>query len=254
MRLKVVNKTTFTTGDDLVSASHDEARMTPCYAPNQSLLNPKVTIEPSAWRHDYFDYWDTQVVAFNVSEPHHEMVVTATTELDYAAPEMSIGYRFGWADLADENLRDRYAEFLQVDDDLVAAPGWQEWRDEASGPAQFTQQLMGRGLIDSHGEQIVHDALDILRWAGIPARFVSGYLMPAELEVGVASDAKVHAWLEYWDGAWCAWDPRLDCQPDGRHVVIGYARRGAGIPLICGIQNGASPASGRAEICVTRLT
>ena len=88
MRLKVVNKTTFTTGDDLVSASHDEARMTPCYAPNQSLLNPKVTIEPSAWRHDYFDYWDTQVVAFNVSEPHHQLVVTATTELDYAAPEM----------------------------------------------------------------------------------------------------------------------------------------------------------------------
>lgn len=253
MRLKIVNKTTFSTGDAMVSASHAEARMTPCYASNQSLLNPKVTIEPSAWRHDYFDYWDTSVVAFNVSEPHSRLVITATTELDHSAPKIPTSSNLGWDELADDGLRDRFAEFLQVPDDLIADPGWWAWRDDASGPAEFAQQLVSRGLVSSSGEALVHDALTVLRWAGVPARFVAGYLKPAELEIDQTADAAVHAWLQYWDGAWCAWDPRLDCVPDARHIVVGYARERSDIQLLTGIHNCAEPASHSCEITVSRL-
>ena len=56
MRLKLVH-TVIVESDEPIHAWHGEARMTPCYLPNQSLLHPVVSITPSAWRHEYFDYW-----------------------------------------------------------------------------------------------------------------------------------------------------------------------------------------------------
>ena len=63
---------------------------------------------------------------------------------------------------------------------------------------------LGRGVC----QDFVHVALALLRAAGIPARYASGYLHP---DVDAAVDAAVtgqsHAWLEAWTGSWQRIDP-----------------------------------------------
>ena len=48
----------------------------------------------------------------------------------------------------------------------------------------------------------------LLRAAGLPARYVSGYLHPdPEAEPGQAVAGQSHAWVEYWAGDWVAARP-----------------------------------------------
>src|ERR1700690_4661216 len=51
-------------------------------------------------------------------------------------------------------------------------------------------------------------AVSLLRAAGLPARYVSGYLHPdPKAEPGAAVAGQSHAWVEYWTGEWVACDP-----------------------------------------------
>lgn len=253
MRLKLVNKVSWTF-DEPVGSCHGEARMTPCWTSNQGLLSPQVTIEPAAWRHDYFDYWGTAVVAFSISEPHPHLSVTASTELQFSAPAQVRGAGLGWDDLTAPELIDRHSEYLQVTTDDDEAPdAWHELRARTSGPAEFVRQIRPAGLVDGHGDAMVHDVLAVARWAGVPARFVSGYLIPRQLIVDEPQVAAPHAWVQFWDGAWRSWDPGLGAAPDQRHVVVGFGRTRADLPLLTGVHNGGQQARAQCETTVTRL-
>ena len=71
-------------------------------------------------------------------------------------------------------------------------------------------------------QDFAHLALGLLRSLGIPGRYVSGYLHPKEDgEIGETVEGQGHAWIEWWCGAWTAWDPTHG-QPVGhRHVLVG---------------------------------
>ena len=48
----------------------------------------------------------------------------------------------------------------------------------------------------------------LLRAAGLPARYVSGYLHPdVHAEPGRTAVGQSHAWVEYWAGSWIPLDP-----------------------------------------------
>lgn len=253
MRLRVTNQIVITS-DEPMGASHLEARMTPCWTDNRSLLNPTVTIEPSEWRTEYFDYWGTAVIAFNVSESHRRLAVTAATELDFAAPAGQAGMGLGFDEMNEPTLLDHQAEYLLDDAPAEVPDAVRSLRSEAASIADFVHGLAGTGALGESDDQIVGRALSLIRWAGVPARFVAGYLIPAELQIGVREAASSHGWLQYWDGRWCGWDPRLDCAPDSRHVVIGYAPTRSDIPVLVGTHRAGEDAAANCEVRVERLS
>lgn len=60
---------------------------------------------------------------------------------------------------------------------------------------------------------------------GIPARYVSGYLHPKPAAgVGETVIGESHAWLDWWDGQWRAWDPTNHTIPTDYHVTVARAR------------------------------
>lgn len=252
MRLKLAHSV-LVASDRPIHAWHGEARMTPCYLPNQSLLHPVVTIAPSAWRHEYFDYWGTAVVTFNVPETHQRMRVTAVTELDYSAPLAPSGRGAGWEILNDPSVSDLFCDHLQLPDDLEVPTSWREWRAEAGAPAEFVQELGHRELVGGSGDALVHEALTALHWAGIPARYVAGYCLPAELVRGEKHEVHAYGWLQYWDGRWVAWDPQLGCAPDARHLAVGFGASRADIPVLFGVHDSAGEVQIFSEITVERL-
>ena len=88
--------------------------------------------------------------------------------------------------------------------------------------AEFFQR--GRGIC----QDFAHLAVAALRAAGLPARYVSGYLLteppPGQSRL-IGADAS-HAWVSALvpDVGWLDFDPTNDCLCDERHVTVARGR------------------------------
>ena len=261
------------------AASRNEARMTPRTNREQIVLATNLEISPTAWTYGYRDYWGNDVTAFEISAPHNRLQVVATSTVE-VGDRPSAGAGISWDEIADPDLADRLVELLQVaehieppEELLALATGV---RQEAATPAQAVHQLVTaiRGRVDyvpgstevhtRAGEvwearagvcqDLVHLGLGALRSIGIPARYVSGYVMPSQSpEVGRTQTGESHAWLQYWDGQWVGLDPTNDTAPGEFHVEIGTGRDYFDLPPLTGVYSGPSESDMFVEVEVTVL-
>ena len=75
-------------------------------------------------------------------------------------------------------------------------------------------------------QDFAHLALAVLRAAGIPARYASGYLYPdTEGLIDETHAGQSHAWIEAWVGDWHPLDPTSGSAVGERHVVVGARPR-----------------------------
>ena len=75
-------------------------------------------------------------------------------------------------------------------------------------------------------QDFVHLTLAVLRSAGVPCRYASGYLLPdAGAEVGATVAGESHAWLEAWTGAWVPIDPTNGRPVGPEHVLVARGAR-----------------------------
>jgi len=95
-------------------------------------------------------------------------------------------------------------------------------------------------------QDFAHLLLGTARKRGIPARYVSGYLVPQRAENPVSALEEViggqasHAWVEvYIPGCgWMALDPTLGMAVGPRHVRIAYGRDYGDVAPVRGLYNG----------------
>lgn len=244
---------------DRAAVSFNEARMTPLSTSGQDVLRTRLEISPTPWTLEYRDYWGTAVTAFEVQDAHDALTVVATSTVESGGP-LEAPEPGTWDDLAE--VADRWCEFLTLSDwvapppDLVAR--LEPLRAAAATPADYAAAV-GELLHDSIAYQpgstevttvaaeawaagagvcqdFAHLMLGALRWAGIPARYVSGYLHPqVEPVVGETVAGESHAWIDRWDGAWVPWDPTNAIVPGQRHVVVARGRDYADNPPLRGI-------------------
>jgi transglutaminase-like putative cysteine protease len=260
------------------ASSYNESRITPLTTDRQVVLEAMVSVSPKVPILRYVDYWGTFVDAFDIQEPHTDLVVTGQSVVETSAPAKPVP-PIGWDDLAGERVHDRYAELLAptarvpVSDELAeiarslvgglspldacdAAAEWVRARlhYEAGATDASTSAIealrAGRGVC----QDFVHLTLAILRAMGIPARYTSGYLHPSpDADVGVTVEGQSHAWLEAWIGDWHAVDPTNGGPVGERHVVVGRARDYADVTPLKGIYHGSLSAALGVSVELTRL-
>lgn len=261
-----------------VTASYNEARMTPLTTPGQTTLESRIEVSPTANVFRYWDYWGSQVTSFDVQEPHDELVVTATSVVETAdGPD---GDRDAtWADLAATSVTDRFAELLSAtrrtpaDGDLAAVA-----RDVAGSrpPDAAARAVAARvraamayvpGATGVHTsaveawregkgvcQDLAHVTLVMLRAVGIPARYVSGYLHPRPgAQPGETHAAESHAWVEWWAGGWHAFDPTNGVPAGRQHVIVGRGRDYGDVTPLKGIYSGPPSTQLGVTVEVTRL-
>jgi hypothetical protein len=103
-------------------------------------------------------------------------------------------------------------------------------------------------------QDMAHVTVALLRAAGLPARYVSGYLhADPSAEPGQTAVGESHAWVEYWAGSWCPLDPTSGAPVRERHVVVARGRDYADVSPLKGIYHGAPASPQEVTVEVTRL-
>lgn len=264
--------------DSEVTASYNEARLVPQTGLTQLTLESTVETVPKARQQRYWDYWGTQVTSFDLHTPHTELEVTAMSVVETAdatAPPVECT----WELLRSDAVRDEHVELLAPSPRAVADRTLLAVVAEVAGlsPYETMMALIERvrdhvayrpgstGVSTSAVEawqlgagvcqDIAHVSLTLLRGAGIPARYVSGYLHPGgeAAVIGEAVRGESHAWVEAWLGAWYPFDPTNGVPAGERHVVVARGRDYADVTPLKGVYAGGGSQSLGVVVEVTRL-
>ncbi|HUN30546.1 MAG TPA: transglutaminase family protein [Trebonia sp.] len=265
-----------------VRSSFNEARMTPLTLPSQTTLESQVTVgsgDIPVWSYD--DYWGTHVSVFEVPQAHEDLLIRATsTVATGSCPRLPPArQRPDWAAIRDRAERGRLLEMTlptaltALDPQVcravvaeVAGRGPDEaaaaiaalvreritYRPGATGAQTSASQAWdnGQGVC----QDLAQVTVGLLRAAGLPARYVSGYLHPrASPKPGRTVIGPGHAWAEYWAGSWTPLDPTTGSPVGERHVVVARGRDYGDVPPLKGTYDGPPPRHMDVTVELTRL-
>lgn len=259
--------------------SYNEARLTPPTTSEQAVMHSRVEITPKPWTYDYTDYWGTHVTAFEVHDRHTELVVTASSTVDIDRPARP-GSQLSWAQLHADAPSAETCEFLELSPRVLPPPDLHDrvtaMAAASARPAVFVDEVMrlihdevdyvtGSTDVAGHAadawlkragvcQDLAHLALGALRDVGIPARYVSGYVLPdPDVPVGDTVTGESHAWVEWWDGLWLAFDPTNLLVPSDQHIEVAHGRDYADVAPLTGVFTGGSTTGMFVEVDITRL-
>jgi transglutaminase-like putative cysteine protease len=276
-RLRVVHTTGYAYQSP-VTASYNEARLTPRSDTRQNVILNRVETIPATRSHRYIDYWGTAVTAFDLHAPHTDLTVTSSSVVETERPEPP-ETEASWSDLRSEAVIDRFDELLRPtahtpDSKRVASVGKRiaktcEPAEAVVAAAKWVRAeldyLPGTTGVHSSGldalsegkgvcQDFVHVTLIVLRSIGIPARYVSGYLHPKRSAViGDTVDGRSHAWIQAWTGGWWDYDPTNDTGITEQYVSVGVGRDYTDVAPLKGIYSGEGATDLDVIVEVTRL-
>ncbi len=276
-RLRIVHTTGYAYQSP-VTASYNEARLTPRSNTRQNVILNRVETIPATRSYRFIDYWGTAVTAFDLHAPHTDLTVMSSSVVETERPEPPIA-ETSWSDLESGAVIDRFDELLRPTDHTpaskrVASVGKKIAKShkpaEAVGAAADwvrgeLDYLPGTTSVHSSGldalnagkgvcQDFVHLSLMLLRGMGIPARYVSGYLHPKhDAVVGNTVDGRSHAWIEAWTGAWWEFDPTNNTGITEQYVTVGAGRDYTDVSPLKGIYSGEGATDLEVVVEVTRL-
>lgn len=264
-------------------------RIRPATDSRQRVDDFTLRLTPEVRQHRHEDYFGTDVVEFEVTRPHRELVIDALAHVTTTPqPEPP---NAAWSELEAPAYREAGAEFLMQTDDAPGHALLAELQAEIGAAATPLQALLlasevipdrleyrkGATYVDSTladvldvragvCQDFVHLGLNLLRAQGIAARYVSGYLYvrdgngsAAESGDGFASvEVDTHAWIEALlpsagaEPRWVSIDPTNRGLTGESHVKIGHGRHYADVPPIKGIYRGSASSTLEASVTMTR--
>jgi transglutaminase-like putative cysteine protease len=275
---RIVHETEYTYGDP-VSTSHHLLHLVPRPYERQIARGGTLEVTPApAVVSERADYFGNCCTYFELREPHRSLRVTSRREIEIVPAAAPLPDDGGppWEAVRDQLQRPSSAEelhaceltfespFVRIPDEAVAyaresfVPGrpilfavsdlMRRIHDDLVYDAQATVVStpvaevlrLGRGVC----QDFAHLQIACLRGMGLPARYVSGYLVttppPGQPRL-VGADAS-HAWLAtYWPGAgWVAFDPTNDVIPDDKHITVAWGRDFGDVTPMRGVIIGGS--------------
>jgi transglutaminase-like putative cysteine protease len=284
-RYKLVHVTRFAY-DGPVSESYNELRLRPRHDEDQSCLSFRVTTSPAAKAVGHQDFYGNWVHLFHILPEHRTLKVeTEAVVLMHPQPAPASSATLKDLDARSESLREEHFDWLSPSRYCPVLPETDELTREAEAACDATIYGFGTaaaGLIHrtfryqkgaTHVHSSVADCLttrtgvcqdfshlliSLLRSRGVPARYVSGYLVPrpSEDEGGgmerVIGGLASHAWVQMYspDAGWLGLDPTAGEFVDARHVRVAIGRDYGDVPPVRGVYKGHAGRSLSVDVLV----
>ena len=280
-----------------VSLAHHQAHLQPLHDEHQQLLQFRLDIEPRpAQRRDSVDAMGNPQCHFSLAQPHARLQVVATSRVrvqarfdgldadrspawDHVARGLQYVARAPLQPAVEYVLPSPYVPRLSALRDY-AAPLFPAGRPLAQAALALMHRLHADFRYESLSTEIdtplaqafaqrrgvcqdfAHLMAGALRMLGLPARYVSGYLLtsaPGDAAVMVGADAS-HAWVQVWcpgtpgvpdSGAGAGWldlDPTNDLVPASSHVRLAVGRDFGDVTPLRGVIRGGGRHSLRVAV------
>jgi transglutaminase-like putative cysteine protease len=266
--------------DGAADSSYNEVRMTPLTLDRQRVVASSLVVTPYALQSTYRDYFGTIVTTFDLHDRHRQLEVVAEATVETFHQDNS-GHALDVTTLSAAPWNDQLVEYLSptartsmssevLDNFRDAVSSDVNPRDVAetamSWVAERMQYVRGATLVSSTAQEawdegkgvcqdLTHVTIALLRSAGVPARYVSGYLhSDPDAAVGETILGESHAWVEYFAGEWHGVDPTNGGDVGLRHVTVAKGREYGDVPPLKGIYHGDSSSALGVVVEVTRLS
>lgn len=262
VRYDVVHETTYRHVGP-VSVSQHVCYLTPRELPRQSVHDWRLDVEPEAVdRSERVDYFGNHVTHLAILKPYTELRVRTESRVEVREAEQQARPASSrpWEEVRDAGAYRRGVPPLDADEFRYPSPFVQprpahvEYARRAFTPGRplleaaiaLMHQIhadvtfdpgvttiatpISRVLTQRQGvcQDFAHLLIGCVRALGLPARYVSGYLLtdpPPGRPRLVGADAS-HAWTSVWCPSlgWVDLDPTNDLIPDLRHVTVAWGR------------------------------
>jgi len=259
-----------------VSISHHLLHLTPRAASFQRCRDSAIEITPAPTvRAAQVDYFGNPTTFVTIQQTHLELVlhalsVIAVDERATPPPEETPA----WEEVGRQAREDRAPEALEAlefvfaspyapilpETEAYAAPSFLPGRPALAAARDLTHRIftdftydpgatsLATSVADAFAmrrgvcQDFAHLGLSCLRAFGIPARYVSGYLMtrpPPGGERLIGADAS-HAWLAIWipEHGWVDLDPTNDMIPGQEHITVAWGRDYGDVSPVSGVMFG----------------
>ena len=256
-----------------VAQAHHLVHLAPREHERQRTIRHSLLIEPApASRSDFTDYFGNPASTVAIESSHSELLIHSRSIIDVKAPPpLDVKQSAAWEGVA-AGLSPRRTPSISmwcsfscprtipaITPELIAfaAPSFRPGRPVLECAWDLTNRIYTDFKYDSAATDVattVDDLLEIgrgvcqdfahlmigaMRAFGLPARYVSGYLLthpPAGKEKLIGSDAS-HAWVSVWapEIGWVDFDPTNKMIPKDEHITIGYGRDFQDVSPVTGV-------------------
>lgn len=272
MRFSVSHRTTYTYKSPVARSQH-VLHLRPRTFAGQKVLNHSLIIDPApAGAYEVVDYFGNKTSYLRIEGEHDEFTVHARSSVDVdVAPMPNLSASAPWEQVAAQaddprgvidievsqfSCKSRHVPFNTEIGDFARVsftPGrpvleatfdlnrriHTEFAFDPTATDVSTPVLrvlrMRRGVC----QDFAHLTLAALRTLGLPARYVSGYLLtrPPPGQPKLQGADASHAWVSVWapQTGWVDFDPTNGLIPHGEHITIAYGRDYEDISPISGI-------------------
>ena len=277
MRYRVFHETCYSYSSTVL-AGQQLAHLAPRPTAWQEVHSHRVDVAPGVQEQAAgVDYFGNGILRFSLETPHDELVVTAESIVTVAphcpppgtpsapweeavAPPYS-GAPDGDLEVAHFRAASPMAPLLNgcADYARVSFRPQRPWleaaleltkriRKEFSYDAKATTVTTQVAEVLEHRRGVCQDfahlMISCLRSLGLPARYVSGYVLnqPAPGQAPMAGADASHAWVEAWcaDLGWVAFDPTNGKLADTEFVTLGWGREFSDVTPLRGVVLGAA--------------
>ena len=285
-RYRLVHSTEFLY-DGAVSESYNEVRLRPIDDDQQSCLSFRLVTSPPSRGASFRDAYGNWIHQFNILPDHRRLKIEAeSVVLAHDAPEPeSNGVSLRELDDLRAELFEEYYDFVAPSSFVPYLPELREIlksseslcdgsvKGFALAASEFIHQnfayVKGATHVHSSAEDslrlkagvcqdFAHLLLGVVRMRGVPARYVSGYLVPGSAGASDARQEEViggqasHAWAEVFvpGMGWLALDPTLGKPVGLRHIRVAYGRDYGDVPPVRGVYKGRAGQQLSVDVCV----
>jgi transglutaminase-like putative cysteine protease len=291
MKYKVTHTTVYEYSE-AVPICHNEIRLWPRDHRRQTCLQHRLRIRPEPVHTDHrTDYFGNHAGLFAIEQPHTRLTVSAISHVQVMPPEIPAPSATpSW-----EDIRDRFAlgqppwwlesrQFVLDSPHIQASPALRQLAEPSFPPGRpwleavldLTRRIYTDFQYDSTATNVhtpletvlqirrgvcqdfAHVQIGCLRSMGLPARYVSGYLLtqppPGQPKL-VGSDAS-HAWVSAFcpEVGWIDFDPTNNVIPDVGHVTLAWGRDYSDVCPIKGVLVGGGMHKMRVAVDVVPMS
>ena len=261
MKLHVSHRTTYSYRNPVTQSQH-VVHLAPRGLAYQKVTHHNLLIDPApVQRTEITDYFGNTAVLLRIDQEHSEFLVHARSTVELVPqPALDLSLSAPWEGTtrpAEQYAHHADPGVLQFTCPSRHTPVSRDVREFAlqtfspdrpvlQGAMDLTERIfrdfkfdptatdvstpIDRVLQIKRGvcQDFAHLAIAALRSLGLPARYVSGYLLtrpPPGQQKLAGSDAS-HAWLSVWapETGWVDFDPTNGLIPRGEHITVAYGR------------------------------